>query len=63
MKQNALFCAFENNITQEIYWESVLKVRNSGIMLVFVEADIIITVCNVYQSTVSNPLTPNAAVT
>ena len=63
VKQKALFWAFSPNIMQLVYWESVLKVRNSGLMLVFVEADIIISVCNFDQSTASSPLTANAAVT
>ena len=32
--------------------------RNSGLMSVFVEADIIISICNFDQSTASSPLTP-----
>ena len=32
--------------------------RNSGVMSVFVEADIFIRVCNVDQSVASSPLTP-----
>ena len=58
VKQKALFWAFAPNITQVVYWESVIKVRNSGLMLVFVEADIIISVCNFDQTTASSPLTP-----
>ena len=32
VKQKALFWAFVPNIMQLVYWESVLKVRNSGLM-------------------------------
>ena len=32
VKQKALFWAFAPNIMQVVYWEDVLKLRNSGIM-------------------------------
>ena len=47
------------NITQMVYWESVVKVRNSGLTSVFMEADIIISVCNFDQSAASSPLASN----
>ena len=63
VKQKALLFFFAPNIMQVVYWEYVLKVRNSGLMSVFVEANIIVSVYNVDQSTASSALTTNAAVT
>ena len=71
VKPNALLWAFApirylKNLTiynyneeyQVVYWEYVLNVRNSGLMSVLMEADIIICVCNVDQIAASSPLTP-----
>ena len=57
------FATIIKNITQVVNWESVPKVRNSGVMSFFVEAEIFISVCNFGQSAASSPLTPDAAVT
>ena len=40
---------YKVNIPQVVYWESVLKVHNSGLMSFFVKADIFIRVSIFYQ--------------
>ena len=52
------FSTIIKTITQVVYWESVLKVQNSGLMSFFMEADIFISVCNFDQSAASSPLIP-----
>ena len=63
MPKNEIFATIMKNIAQVVYWKSVLKLRNSDLMSLFVEADVIISVCNFDQSAASSPLTPNAPVT
>ena len=63
MPKNEIFATIMKNIAQVVYWKSVLKLRNSDLMSLFVEADVIISVCNFDQSAARSPLTPNAPVT
>ena len=61
--KNKPFATIIKNIMQVVYWESVIKARNFGLMSFFVKAAIFISVFNVDQSAASSPLTPKAAVT